>query len=193
MSSTKPATPTSETDTASAEQPVEPSPATSKSKRPANHDYRAGKGRRDEWEAAFLVAFRASGNLRKSAEAAGTTVDTVRRHRNADPAFADKIEDAREEFREHLEWMLVEIGAGRMKGNPLAIMMRLKAELPAKYHEKLQVDGVVKHAHAHVLGSEEAARDLLRLMLSESTDVSRAQLTGGEIIDVPALPPAERQ
>lgn len=146
--------------------------------------------RRDRWETAFLEEYRRWGNLAQAARLAEVNVDTVRRHRKSDPEFAAKIAEAHEQFVDDIETDLVKLG--RTKNNVIALIARLKAERPGKYHDKLQVDAAVKQLNVHAVGSIEDAQKLLAQMLADSTDVTKAALAG-EVIDVPALPPAERQ
>lgn len=193
-----PAQPSSKPSARRAKQPTSAASATLESPtsatattRVADHAYREGRFRRDRWETTFLDAIRADGSLKRAADAAGVDVKTVKRHLKDDPAFAETYAETREEFVDHLEAMLVDMAAGRLKGNFLALIARLKAERPQKYSDKLQVEGAIKNLNAHVFATADEARDLLRTMLADATDITKAKLAGN-VIDVPALP-AERQ
>lgn len=135
---------------------------------------RGGRSTRNDWQERFLRNYAEWGSRTKAAAAAGVSVRTVRKHELANPAFAEEIKAAHEAFVDGLELRLVEMS--REKGGFLPLIARLKSELPLKYNDKLQIDGAVKHLHGHAPISHEEAVTLLREMLNEMTETSRAQL-----------------
>jgi hypothetical protein len=132
-----------------------------------------GGQRKDGWEHDFLTHYAEWGNKSKAALVADVSLQTVRRREAESSAFAELVREARQAFVENLEMRLVEMGH---KNNALAIIARLRAELPEKYHEKLQIDAAVKSISLNVTATPEQASVLLREMLAEVTDATRATL-----------------
>jgi hypothetical protein len=89
---------------------------------------------REPWYGVFLRDLAGRGLMSLAAARAGVHISKVRRRRDADPAFAEEIEVARDYYKAHLEWQSVELG--RVNRNPLPFFARLKAELPARYIDK---------------------------------------------------------
>jgi hypothetical protein len=142
-----------------------------------------GRGETTEpWEEVFLKEYVEKSGISLSAKAAGTTWQTVYKHRDESPRFAELLETAKMEMIENLERKLMRLSWGE-KGNFLAIIARLKAELPNKYNDKLQVSGAIGHLHAPVPAAEIAA--LLKAYVEDSTPETRAAIRG-EVIDVEA-------
>ena len=132
------------------------------------------------WETEFLRIYSEKGGIGLSAKEAGTTWQTVKAHAAHNPEFADRLDEAKTELIERLERQLLRLGSGESKGNFLAVIARLKGEIPAKYNDKLQVSGVVGHLHA--APPQEEIDNLLREMLGAARPVTRAQITG-EVLD----------
>jgi hypothetical protein len=76
------------------------------------------------------------------------------------------MEDAHRAFVEGLEVQLVEMGH---KNNVIAVLARLKAERPEKYHERLQVEGRLATVNIGVAVPLDEAQAFLRRMLGEAT------------------------
>lgn len=148
------------------------------------------KGRSDDhplpWEEVFLREYVEKGGIALSAKTAGTTWQAVYAHRDTSPRFAEVFDTAKMEMVENLERRLMRLTAGE-KGNFLAIIARLKAELPNKYNDKLQVSGAIGHLHSPVPQAE--IESLLRSMIADATPETRAQIAGtviegeGRVVD----------
>jgi hypothetical protein len=126
------------------------------------------------WEEKFLETYIAWGHRGEAAKAAGVSIQTVRNREKSSPEFAAQVAEAHETFVDGLELDLVKLG--RHKNNALAIMMRLKAERPHRYEDKLRVDAAVKSMNLNVVATADEAKDLLRQMLADATDITKAQL-----------------
>jgi len=145
---------------------------------------RGRRRRPDDWPATFLDVYAKTGSKTKAAKAAGVSVKTVRRHEQEDEAFAEQLADATHAWVEQLESILVE--QGRHKNNAIAILALLKRFAPTLYEDKLRIDANVKARHAVAPITHEAAEQLLREMLAEATDTSKAQLARTPLASLPA-------
>jgi len=128
----------------------------------------------EDWSPVFLRIYALCGSRTKASKAAGVAPRAVKLREQESPEFVEQVKDAHAAFVESLEEELVKLG--KEKNNALALMMRLKAEAPSKYEDKLRVDGALKHLHGVAPISPEAAADLLRTMLLDSTESTRAVL-----------------
>jgi hypothetical protein len=137
------------------------------------------------WVGPFLERYSKEGGISLSAKEAGTTWQTVKAYANKSPEFAERLEEAKNELIEHLERQLVKLGKAESKGNFLAVIARLKGEIPTKYNDKLQVSGVVGHLHAGP--PPEVVEQLLRDMVAAARPATLASITG-EVIDVTPNP-----
>lgn len=141
------------------------------------------KGRDDvtePWEEVFLREYVERGGKMLSAKTAGTTWPRVARKIEESPRFAQAYEAAHAEMLETLERRLMALSAGA-KGNFLAIIARLKAELPAKYNDKLQVSGAV--AHLHAAPAPDVVATILREMLLDARPETLKQIGAGEVVE----------
>jgi hypothetical protein len=151
---------------------------------------RPGRPKKEGFESKFLEHFAEWGNRSNAAKAAGVSATTVRKREMESPEFAQQIREAHEAFVEELEQDLVRLG--RKSKNVIAIIARLKGERPAKYNDKLQVDGVMKTLNLNlgVPSQAEAAAMLKQWIAEDITDATREQLGLGPrplVIDAPAL------
>lgn len=135
----------------------------------------------EPWEQKFLDHYSEWGSISHGAKVAGVTIGAVKAHRENSERFAALYADAHTTFIDALEKRLVELS----KGNSgfLAAIARLKAELPNKYNDKLQVSGAVAHLHAAPPMDE--VRALLRSMVIDALPETRAAITG-DVIDMEA-------
>jgi hypothetical protein len=93
---------------------------------------RASRG----WERAFLEAFRTSGNVRASCEAAGVHRTAPYLRAKRDPRFAADWAAAKDDAVDLLESWLWEAGS---KGDTRATIFLLKALRPALYRDHVEV------------------------------------------------------
>jgi predicted transcriptional regulator len=142
----------------------------------------------ESWEAAFLEHYRSRGGKVLSAKEAGTTWPKVKAHMEASERFREAYDQAHLELLDMLERQLVAMAKGEIKSTGfLALIARLKAELPGKYNDKLQVSGAV--AHVHGAPAPEVVNALLREMLGDSRPETRAALAKPVgVIDAEATP-----
>lgn len=104
--------------------------------------------------ARFLDVYRVTGQLQRSAQAAGVAPSTVRQHKKDDPEFLAALEEAYEDFRESLEneamrralmgWEEPVYQKGEQVGtirkyDTRLLELMLKRHIP-EYKEKHQVD-----------------------------------------------------
>lgn len=137
------------------------------------------------WEQPFLQSFVEWGSIAKACKIAGVARATVYEQFKRSPKFKADFQDARRAFRDGLEEDLVRLG--RDHKNVIAILARLKKEMPEKYHEKLQVEGRMAHLKLQVTISPDEAKHFLAEMLQFSMPETRRALAG-EVIDVgPAI------
>lgn len=135
----------------------------------------------ETWEAAFLEHYRTRGGKVLSAKEAGTTWPKVKAHLETNARFRDAFDLAHLELVDNLERTLIQMARAEIKSTGfLALIARLKAEVPAKYHDKMQVTGAV--AHLHSAPDPEMVTALLREMVTDMRPESRAQLVG-DVID----------
>jgi hypothetical protein len=99
----------------------------------------------------FLEGMREMGTIRNGVKRAGVTRETYREWTNNDPQFPDQVLDARQEFAEALEEVVVGIVMDPevVKKVPILAITLLNANLPNKYRPAAIVQ-------------DEAARELLR-------------------------------
>lgn len=135
---------------------------------------RPGGQHKTGWEPRFLAAYAEWGNRTEAAKVADVSMQTIRNREKSSPEFAAQLADAHEQFVDGLELDLVKLG--RNKNNALALMMRLKKERPHAYEDKLRVEAAVKSMNLNVVATADEAKDLLRQMLADATDVTKAQL-----------------
>lgn len=136
----------------------------------------------ESWEPNYLDFYVKWGAPTLAARAAGVTLPTVKKHREASPRFDELCRQAHEEFVDGLEKKLVEMSTG--KAGFLAVIARLKAERPAKYNDKLQIAGVVGHLHG--APPPEAVVGLLRELLLDARPETVKALNAENIIDAEA-------
>ena len=112
-----------------------------------------------DWQAKFLEAYRTKGGLWRAAKAVGICHETVRRYRNADPAFDEAVRDAREEFADHLEERMID--SAERSDNPAGFIVRLKALRPQEYIEKHAVMNVTVTTELDAADGAAFLRDML--------------------------------
>jgi hypothetical protein len=102
-------------------------------------------------QAQFLEGLKEMGTIRNGLRKAGMTRHAYRYWMETDPAFPDRVLDARQEFAEALEEVVVGIvmDPETVKKVPILAITLLNANLPNKYRPAAIVQ-------------DEAARDLLR-------------------------------
>lgn len=132
------------------------------------------------WEQPFLQCFVEWGSIAKACKIAGVARATVYEQFKRSPKFKADFQEARRAFRDGLEEDLVRLG--RDHKNVIAILARLKKEMPEKYHEKLQVEGRMAHLKLQVTISPDEAKHFLAEMLQFSMPETRRALAA-EVID----------
>src|SRR5678816_3007149 len=93
-----------------------------------------------DWQGRLLEYYRTHGGLHRAAEAASVSLETVRRHRHANPAFDAAVREAREYYADLVEERMMAIGERR--DDVTASIVRLKALRPQEYIEKHAVMNV---------------------------------------------------
>lgn len=145
----------------------------------------AGRKRREDWQETYLRAYATHGGLYRSAAEAGVTARTVLDEQARNPAFAERLEVARQTYADTLESKL-EAAADRT-GNPVGYIVLLKALRPQQFVERhmnvsLNVDVEVPAEHA---------RQVLADMLQHLTPATREALTAHQAL--PALTAGSEQ
>jgi len=125
---------------------------------------------RGGWAVEFLADFSVHGGRALAASRAGVTTKTVERLLATDPAFAEEVERAHEYHRDLLEWESLNLG--RRRHNPLPFFDRLKAELPARHVERLQIARVTLNIDAPLW---EDPRGLLLNLLRTMSPETRSE------------------
>lgn len=92
--------------------------------------------RRPDWVPRFLEIFRATGNVRLAADAAGVDRSTPYVRAARDPAFAAAWERAREDAVDVLE---AEARRRALGGSDALLMFLLRAHRPERYRETLDL------------------------------------------------------
>ena len=128
-----------------------------------------------QWEDAFLRCYVEWGNIDKACKQVGVSRERFRKWRKESSEFLAKFLMAKRAFMEGLEEDLVRLG--REHKNVIAIIARLKAENPRKYHEKLQVEG--KLLQLQVTVEPEEAKHFLAEMIRHSMPETLKMLTEG--------------
>jgi len=123
-----------------------------------------------DWPERFLTSYRKTGVRWRSAAAAGVSHDTVLRLEAADPAFAAKVEDARQDFADSIEENLHRLATD--KHNVIANIVIAKKHRPEDFVERRQE----LHLHAHATVTDAEARALLSAMLDQATPATRTAL-----------------
>ena len=102
-------------------------------------------------QANFLVGLKKTGTIKRGCVNAGVARETYYTWLREDPTFHDRVEDAKQEFAETLEEVVVGIvmDPEMVKKVPILAITLLNANLPNKYRPTAIVQ-------------DEAARDLLR-------------------------------
>ena len=111
----------------------------------------------------FLAALRKHGTRWVAARQAGVSHDTIQRHEQADPDFAQLVRDAKEEYADVLELNLRRLALKR--DNVIANIVALKKHRPGDYIERNQT--LTVNVNAAVDGEE--GRQLLRAMFGSLT------------------------
>lgn len=125
------------------------------------------------WETPFLNSFIEWGSVSKACQIAGVPRQRIVDRRNRSEDFKQRFRDAKRAFIEGLEEDMVRLG--RDHKNVIAILARLKAERPEKYHEKLQVEGRILRLNVNITDDE--AKVFLREMLAAARPSTLKALT----------------
>jgi len=136
-----------------------------------------------DWAGAFLKVFAKTGERAKAAKLVGVSLKTIRQRERDDAEFAEAVGDATAEFVEALQSILIE--QGLKKNNALAIFGLLKRFDPDHWHEKLVLDGKVKHTVERPPMPQAELDALLRNMLLASSEETKRQILEGR--ELPAL------
>jgi hypothetical protein len=145
----------------------------------------------EPWEEGFLTHYAEFGGITLSAKLVGMTVPRVKARVEESPQFAARFDEAKELLADSHEKLLVQMAQGKIKSTGfLALISRLKAERPAKYHDKLQVSGAVAHLHTPIPPAEVEA--LMRAMLNDAAPETRAAIRGEvTVIEAAEFTPVE--
>jgi len=88
--------------------------------------------------------------------------------------LAEEVDAAHEYFCALTEWQSLSVG--RVKGNPLPFFARLKADRPARYVERAQIQTVSLNVHTDANPQE--AKTLLATLLAGATPTTRREIEG---------------
>jgi len=97
---------------------------------------RVPRARRPDWKPRFLEVFRATGNVRLAADAAGIDRSTPYVRAARDPRFEAAFDRAREDATDVLE---AEARRRALAGSDGLLMFLLRAHRPERYRESLDV------------------------------------------------------
>jgi hypothetical protein len=131
------------------------------------------KKRAARWQPTFLASFRTTGNISRSAEAAGISRSTVWKHREKDPEFDRQYNEALDDAVDTLEaeaWRRAAEGIERTKvvrtgtdddGNPVfshfperhysdtLLIFLLKGLRPERYRDSYDLKGLLNQVVGH--------------------------------------------
>jgi hypothetical protein len=150
----------------------------------------------ETWWPVFVDAYKRTGSLALAAEEAGVSEPTARRYRLADPERGREIRRARRYFRQSLEYLLVQLGRGDVKGQAIPVLARLKAtgrKMAERYSEKA-VDARVMNLTIHAGQSAPPdAEGLLQRMFQSMGHDERHVMLGQAYELPPAIIETERE
>ena len=129
-----------------------------------------------QWEDPFLRCYVEWGNIDKACKKAGVSRERFRKRRKESADFLAQFHNAKRAFMEGLEEDLVRLG--RDHRNVIAIIARLKAENPRKYHEKLQVEG--KMLQYQITIPPDEAKVFFQEMIRHAQPETLKMLTDGD-------------
>jgi hypothetical protein len=132
-----------------------------------------------EWYGDFLAHLAEHGSVAMAAMYARVGRATVYRFIDSDPVFGAELEAARQYFKDRMEWELVQ--SGRVTGNPVAWIVRNKAEQPAKYIERHAIVNLT--VSADVSGDD--AAQLLRDLMGSMSASTKHLLEHGALPQLP--------
>lgn len=145
---------------------------------PTERINRGGRPPKVGWEKRYLKYVRLKGAKVRAARYAGVSYRTAERRAAADPRFAEQIEQALQSYADWCEEQLVASSVER--GNPVGLIVRLKALRPDQYIERQAILNV--NANLNIEGSDGAA--ILRQMLGQMTpSTQRAIETTASVVD----------
>ena len=147
----------------------------------------AGRPKADGWQDRYLALLEERGTRTKCARAAGVDSKTVTAELARNPAFAERYYEALEIAADSWEEGLVE--QAQRTGNPVGYIVRLKAERPGKYLEKM----LQLNVNASVEATPADAKALLASMLSQTTPTTQRMLAAVtlDVTPAPEAQPAE--
>lgn len=104
----------------------------------------------EAWWPAMLGQLRLTGNITKSAEAAGISRQTYYHSYQQYPDFAALADDALEQFRDSLEYVAL---TRALDGSDRMLELLLRANLPSKYRERSDIQQTITHDYRVEIGS----------------------------------------
>lgn len=133
-----------------------------------------GRPPKTGWEKKYLKYVRLKGAKVRAARFAGISYRTAERRASADPKFAAAVEQALQSYADWCEEQLV--AQAVEKGNPVGLIVRLKALRPELYIEKHAVMNI--NANVSIEGADGVA--LLRQMLGQATPSTQRAIVEAE-------------
>jgi len=104
----------------------------------------------EAWWPAMLAQLRLTGNITKSADAAGISRQTYYHSYQQYPDFASMADDALEQFRDSLEYVAL---TRALDGSDRMLELLLRANLPSKYRERSDINQTITHDYRVEIGS----------------------------------------
>ena len=104
----------------------------------------------EAWWSAMLAQLRLTGNITKSADAAGISRQTYYHSYQQYPDFAAMADDALEQFRDSLEYVAL---TRALDGSDRMLELLLRANLPSKYRERSDIQQTITHDYRVEIGS----------------------------------------
>lgn len=104
----------------------------------------------EAWWPAMLAQLRVTGNITKSADAAGISRQTYYHSYQQCPEFAAMADDALEQFRDSLEYVAL---TRALDGSDRMLELLLRANLPNKYRDRAEIQQTVTHDYIVEIGT----------------------------------------
>jgi hypothetical protein len=145
---------------------------------------RTGQQLPPNWRTLFLEHYAEQGVRWRAAKLAGVSHQTVLNHEGYDPAFAQQVEDARQEFADSRELNLRKLGDN---GNVVGDIVLLKKHRPNDFIERRLEMSV---SMSTTLDPAETRSLLAALLHTASPSTQRAILEPAGSEGAPAAPPA---
>jgi len=147
-----------------------------------NAAWKPGPPLPEGWQETFLAHLETKGTYALACKRTGVSDETVRKYRHADPAFDERCRWAREVFADTVEEKLLELG--ERSDDPVPSIVMLKKLRP---HEYIERHAVMSFNVSTSLTPEDGLA-VLREMLGDINEQTRAQIAGGAVPGLPALP-----